>query len=135
MGRLFDIQTALKLFMKILGLAESFKTMNRPDHDALWRLISRKVWKIETWNFDTIFIPIFNLCYQNLKSISLIVQKLCAFGNVAISVILSSVHHNFRLELKLGILKVSSERSSSDLSGYILFQMKKYIFLIYKKIF
>ena len=28
--------------MTILGLAESFKTMNRPDRDALSRLITRK---------------------------------------------------------------------------------------------
>ena len=50
MGRLVDIQATLKPFLKlkifILGLVESFKTITgptRPDHDALLRLISRKV--------------------------------------------------------------------------------------------
>ena len=32
--------------MAIVGLAESFKTMYRPDRDSLSRLISRKVEKI-----------------------------------------------------------------------------------------
>ena len=30
-------------------------------------------------NFNTILIQVFNLCYSNLRSISLIVGKLCAF--------------------------------------------------------
>ena len=45
--------------MTIFGLAESFKTVNRHDHDALWRLISQKVYEMETWNFNTIFIQVF----------------------------------------------------------------------------
>ena len=73
-----------KIGIIILGLAGSFKTLNRPDptridRNALWLLISRKVWKIGTWNFDTIFIHIFNLCYQNLESVSLIVRKSMSF--------------------------------------------------------
>ena len=38
--------------MSILGQAESFKMMNRPDRDALLRLISRKVYKIRGWKFS-----------------------------------------------------------------------------------
>ena len=68
----------------ILGLAKSFKTVNRPyptwpDHGTIWRLISWKVQKIETWNLDTIFDYVFNLCFQNLELISLIVWKLYDF--------------------------------------------------------
>ena len=75
MGRCDDIQTALKPFTKlkltfitVLWLAELFKTMNRPDlawpdGNALWRLISLKISEIETWNFNTNFIQVFNLCY------------------------------------------------------------------------
>ena len=69
------IQTALKPLEKIknvgktiLGVAESFKTMNRPglnlpDRNALWRVISWKVKKIGKYNFCTIFIKVLNLCY------------------------------------------------------------------------
>ena len=46
---------------------------------TLWRLISQKKWKIRTWNFDTIWNQVSNLCYQNLDSISSIVWKICAF--------------------------------------------------------
>ena len=72
------------IFMTILGLVESFKMMNRPDptrfnRNALWRLISRKVYKIKVWNFDTIFMQVLNLYYWNLQSIFVIVWKLCAF--------------------------------------------------------
>ena len=57
-----------RFLMTILGLAESFRTINRPeptrpDRNALWWLISQKVWKIGTWNFNTIFIQLHNLCY------------------------------------------------------------------------
>ena len=45
---------------------------------SLWRLIPRKAQKIKTSNFDKIFIQDFNLCQQNLRSISLVVSKLCA---------------------------------------------------------
>ena len=51
----------------------------RPDRNALWQLISQKVWKIGTWNFNTNFIKLFNLYYQIFKLISLIVWKLWAF--------------------------------------------------------
>ena len=58
--------------------------MNRPertwpDDNALWRLISQKVLKIETCNFDKILIKVLNLCYLNLKSTSSPVWKLFAF--------------------------------------------------------
>ena len=46
--------------------------------------------KRRTWNFDTIVNQVFNLCYQNLRSISLIVWKLSIFRErIAISVIFS----------------------------------------------
>ena len=61
------------IFMNILGLTESFKTINRPDRNALWRCISQKVWKMGMRKFDTIFIQVFNLCYQSLILISTIV--------------------------------------------------------------
>ena len=35
--------------------------------------------KIGTWNFETIFVKVFNVCYQNMGSISTIVWKQCAF--------------------------------------------------------
>ena len=58
MGCINDTQAALKsleiyIFMTILKLAESFNSMNNEQ--------------------------VFNLCYQGLKSIYLIVWKLCAF--------------------------------------------------------
>jgi len=56
-------------FIIILGLTESFKTMNRPDRDAHWRHISRKISMIRTWNWY----------YKNLELISLTVLKLCDF--------------------------------------------------------
>ena len=59
--------------MIILGLAESFKMMNRLDRNAIWRLITQKAWKVKIWNFNTIFIQISNLGYKNLELISLIV--------------------------------------------------------------
>ena len=94
----------------------------RPDRNALWRLISGKVWKLWTRYFEIIFILIFNFSYQNLESISLIVWKLCAFrqrsnfGNFK-----QFFHHNFQLKYKFWILMVSFWRSSSDLSEYTLF--------------
>ena len=56
--------------MTYLELAESFKTMNRPDRNALWWLISQKVCKIETWKFNTIFIQVFNFneIFDSLKT-------------------------------------------------------------------
>ena len=42
--------------MSYLGLAESFKRWTgptRPGRNALWCLISQKVYKIGTWNFET----------------------------------------------------------------------------------
>ena len=107
--------------MTVLGLVESSKTMNRPGQsqtrpvcNAFSRLISEKVYKMGTWNFHTIFIQVFNLCYQNLGLISLMVWKLCAFrqcrkfGNLQ-----QFFHHNFRLKWKFWILIDSSEISSS----------------------
>ena len=99
--------------------------MNRPNHNAIWRLISQKVYMIETWNFDTIFNQVFNLCYQTLESISLIVWTLCGFrqrsnfGNFQ-----HIFHHNFQLRRKFWIITVLSERSSSYLSENTLFQKK-----------
>ena len=90
-------------FMTIFGPAESFKIMNRPgptrpDRNALWRLITQKVWKIETWNFNTIFIQHSNLCYQNLILISLIVWKQWSFPQGSHFVNFQQFfHHNFRL--------------------------------------
>ena len=56
--------------MTILGQAESFKTMKRPDpirHGPIVTLVDGLFignWKkIETGNFDTILIQVFNLCY------------------------------------------------------------------------
>ena len=77
---------------------------------------SRKVQKLRTWNFDKIFIEVFNLCYQNWGSLSLMVWKLYAFrqrsnfGNCQ-----QFFHHNFRLKGKFWTLMVSWERSSWDL--------------------
>ena len=90
------------------------------------------VLKIGRWNCDTILILVFNLCYQNLGPIFLIVWKLCAFwqrSNFDNSQ--QFLDHNCRLKWKLLILKVSSERSSSDLSEYSLYEIEK-IFCIYK---
>ena len=126
--------------MTILGPAESFKMMNRPDptrpgRNALWRLISQKVWKIGTWNFNTIFIQLSNLCYQNLELISLLVWKLWAFPQGSNFVNFQQFfHHNFRLKWNFWILMVPSERSCWDLSEYISFYIRKYFF-IYKNKF
>ena len=60
--------------------AKRYDEPARPDSNALWRLISQKIWEIGTWNFNTIFIQVFNLCYQNLESISFIVLKLSTFS-------------------------------------------------------
>ena len=51
----------------------------RPDCDAFRQPISRKVFRIRTWNFNKIFIHVFNLWYPNLELMSLIVSKLCCF--------------------------------------------------------
>ena len=73
MGRLDDIQTPLiplkireklkQMFMTILGLAESFKMMNRSDQNAIWRPTSGKLYNIENWKFYPIVIQVFNLCF------------------------------------------------------------------------
>ena len=49
--------------MTILGLAESFKTMNRPYRNALWRLISRniKVRDVKYWHIMNMNNLIWNL--------------------------------------------------------------------------
>jgi len=75
--------------------------MNWPDREALYRLISQKVCKIGTWNFNTIFIQVFNLCYQNLESMSFIVLKLGAFLQRSnFGYFQQFFHHNFRLKNK-----------------------------------
>ena len=54
--------------------------MNRqPGAAALSLLISRKILKIWTWNFDTMLIQIWIFSYQNLEWTYLIVWKVCAF--------------------------------------------------------
>ena len=101
----------------------------RPDRNALWRLITQKLWKIETWNFNTIFIQHSNLCYQNLILISLIVWKLWSFPQGSNFVNFQQFfHHNFRLRRNFWILMVPSERSSWDLSEYTLFYIKQIFF-------
>ena len=124
--------------MTIFGLAELFKRWTgstRFDRTAIWRLIFQKVWKIETWNLNAIFIEVFNSCYLNLESISMIVWKLYVFHQRRnFGKFQQFFHHDFRLRWKFWILMVSSERSSSDLSEYILFELKMYFF-IYKNIF
>ena len=94
MGRPVGIQSALKPLKKLekieikfydhfRTIAESFKPTRPdptwPDHNALWWLICQKVYKIGIWNFDKIFIQVFNLCYQSLESIYYIVWKLWDF--------------------------------------------------------
>ena len=91
MGRLVDIQTAQNVYKKSEKIDTHFydhfctnwiiynDEPPRPDRNALWRLISLKVWKIRTWNCNTIFTQLSNLCYQILELISLIVWKLWAF--------------------------------------------------------
>ena len=95
------------ILMIVLELTELFKTMNRPDPTRpgttrLWQsstLISRKLFKIRTWNFDRILLQVFNLGYQNFKSISPIVWKLCAFRQRNHFVNFQQFfYHNFRLK-------------------------------------
>ena len=38
--------------------------LTRPDHDTFWRLISRKLLRIGTCNFDTISIQVLKLSYK-----------------------------------------------------------------------
>ena len=74
------------------------------------------------WNFNKISIEVFNLCYQNLGSISLILFKPCAFRQrINFRNLQQFFHHNFQLKWKFWIFMVSSERYSSDLSKYTLF--------------
>ena len=93
--------------------SKTFKKIRKNWNTFLWRLISQKIKKLRTWNSDTSFITVFNLCYQNLGAISLIVLKLCTFrqrrnfGNFQ-----QFVHHNLWSKLKFSILKNSSERSN-----------------------
>ena len=61
---------------------------------------------------------VFDLSYQNLGSISLIILKLCAFQQRSN---LGNFHHNFRLKGKFSIQMVQSERSESYLSDSTLF--------------
>ena len=63
--------------MTILGLAKFVNMMNqpdpaRPDRDAIWRIISRKIWMRGMWNFNTIFMQVLNLSYYSFGSISLV---------------------------------------------------------------
>ena len=67
----------------------------------------RKKINIGPWSINTIFIKVFNLCYQNLESISLIVWKLWAFPQrINFRNCWQFFHHNFRLKKKLLILMV-----------------------------
>ena len=52
--------------MILLGLTESFTTMNQAIRDSLWRPIFSEIIKDRTWNFDTILIQVFNWRNQNL---------------------------------------------------------------------
>ena len=115
--------------MTILVLAESIKMMNKPDWARPWRSLTtyffRKLWNIGTWNFDPIFIQVFNLYYQNLGLTALIVWKLCAFQQRSkFSNFQQFLHYKFRLKEKSWIMTVSSGRFSSDLSEYIIFHLK-----------
>ena len=51
------------------------------DNDALWRLVSRTIYKREiiTWNFDTIMVQVLTLSYQNLELTYFMVWKVSAF--------------------------------------------------------
>ena len=81
--------------------------------------------------FNTIFIQLFNLCYQNLEFMSLLVWKLWEFPQGSNFVNFQQFfHHNFRLKWKFSFLMVSSEISSTDLLEYILFQIFKNIFFL-----
>ena len=78
----------------------------------------------------------FVLLKCNFGLISLIVWKLCAFrqrsnfGNLQ-----HFFHHNFWLKRKFWIILVSLEISSSNLSEYTLFKIKKLFFLSIKSIY
>ena len=69
--------------MTISKLIESFKTMIRLDgtlFDGLFLGKYKRYKKYKrTWNFNIIFIQVFNLCYQHLGLISLTVWKLRGF--------------------------------------------------------
>ena len=91
--------------MMFLELAKPFKTMNRPKparpSPTVTVFFSRKVLKIETWNFDKMFIQVFNLCYKSLDSISFIFGNHAFFGNVVISpIFIRFFHHSFQLKRK-----------------------------------
>ena len=90
---------------------------------AIYKRKCIKIQKIGTWNFDTIFIQVFNLWYTNLGSISLIVWKLYAFRErTNFGHFQQFSHHNFRLKWKFWIQMFSSVKSSSDLSEYTYFK-------------
>ena len=106
------------------------KNQTRRDRLAFCRLISWKVWQIWNWNFDTSSIQVFNLCYENLDSISLIAWKLCAFLQRSnFDNFQQFFHHNFQLKLKFLILMVSLEISSLD-HNIPYFNFKKYFVFI-----
>ena len=92
-------------------------------------LFFQKIYILDTGNFYTIFIQVFNLYYKNMMSISLIVLKLCAFrkrsnfGNFQ-----QFFHHKFRLKLKFWILINPLEISSLDLSECTIFTHKRLTF-------
>ena len=151
MGRPVDIQFALKPLKKIrkmwdkdvwpfsdqlnrlkwwTGPARPGPT--RPDRNALWRLISQKVWKIWIWKFNTISIQLSNLCYYNLELISLSVWKLWAFPQGSNFVNFQQFfHHNFRLKYNFLILIVASLRSSRFIKINLIIYQKN-IFLSMK---
>ena len=100
--------------------------------NALWRLISWKLWKIRTWKFDIDFIKYFNLCYYNLGFIFLIVWKACAFRqHINFGNFQPIFRHKLWRRWTFWILMASSEIFSSDILEYTLFHIKK-TFFIYK---
>ena len=84
----------------------------------------------------TIFIQVFYLWYSNMRSTSFIDWKLCAFRQRSkFGLFLAIFHHNFWMGGKILILRVLLERSSSDVSAYILFQIQSNIVYLWKSIF
>ena len=75
--------------------------------------LSRKVWKIGTWNFDTIFSQVFNLCYQNLWLMSLISSdgfivkiKETLLRTPGYYIIITIYDSNFKLSITIFVLKM-----------------------------
>ena len=121
----------LLLNIKILLSKVKKKWMKNPtrsDRHPLWRLISRKLWKIGTWNF----------WYNLHSSLQFMLLKFGFDIFDSLETMRFSAtrqfHHNFKIEWKFWILIVASEIPSSYLSKYILLHIKKKNF-IYKNQF